>query len=149
MDINPEEVTSYTRQYQEAFLKNVETEHCAKHEFVPDNTFDTLSSSNLIASATALGSYQSSVEPYDQSIDDEEYSKPNNVPQTTHGRSNHTACKLTTDRLYLNSPPEMANYWGQINPNQNDDPSDTIEISSTCYIPDITDWWCQQQETQR
>jgi len=31
MDINPEDVTSYTTQYQEAFLKYVENEYCAKH----------------------------------------------------------------------------------------------------------------------
>jgi len=31
MDINPEDQTSYTTQYQEAFLKYVENEYCAKH----------------------------------------------------------------------------------------------------------------------
>jgi len=31
MDINPEDETSYTTQYQEAFLKYVENEYCAKH----------------------------------------------------------------------------------------------------------------------
>jgi hypothetical protein len=31
MDINPEDETSYTAQYQEAFLKYVEKEYCAKH----------------------------------------------------------------------------------------------------------------------
>jgi hypothetical protein len=31
MDINPEDETSYTTQYQEAFLKSVENEYCAKH----------------------------------------------------------------------------------------------------------------------
>jgi hypothetical protein len=31
MDINPEEETSYTTQYQEAFVKYVENECCAKH----------------------------------------------------------------------------------------------------------------------
>jgi len=31
MDINPEEKTSYTTQYQEAFLKYVENKYCAKH----------------------------------------------------------------------------------------------------------------------
>ena len=30
MDINPEDETSYTTQYQEAFLKYVENEYCAK-----------------------------------------------------------------------------------------------------------------------
>jgi hypothetical protein len=35
MDINPEDKTSYTTQYQEAFLKYVENEYCAKHRRVP------------------------------------------------------------------------------------------------------------------
>ena len=37
--------------------------------------------------------------------------------------------------------------WGQINPNLNDYHSDPMEISSTLWIPDITDWWRQQEET--
>jgi hypothetical protein len=39
MDFNPEDETSYTTQYQEAFLKYVETEYCAKHGSVPVNKF--------------------------------------------------------------------------------------------------------------
>jgi hypothetical protein len=31
MDINPEDKISYTTQYQEAFLKNVENEYCTKY----------------------------------------------------------------------------------------------------------------------
>ena len=37
MDINPKDETSYTTQYQEAFLKYVENEYCAKHRRVPVN----------------------------------------------------------------------------------------------------------------
>jgi len=47
----------------------------------------------------------------------------------------------------LNSPPEALKNWGQINPNLNDDHSDPMEIWSTFWIPDITDWWRQQEET--
>jgi hypothetical protein len=54
---------------------------------------------------------------------------------------------LTAARLYLNSPPEAPKNWGQINPNLNDYHSDPMEISSTFWIPDITDWWRQQEET--
>jgi hypothetical protein len=54
---------------------------------------------------------------------------------------------LTAARLYLNSPPEAPKNWGQINPNLNDYHSDPMEISSICWIPDITDWWRQQEET--
>jgi hypothetical protein len=54
---------------------------------------------------------------------------------------------LIVARLYLSSPPEAPNTWGQSNPNFNDYHSHPMEISSTFWIPDITDWWCQQEET--
>jgi hypothetical protein len=60
MDSNPEDDTSYTTQYQKAFLKNVEFEYCAKRRGVPVNKLETVPSSNLVPSATASGSYQSS-----------------------------------------------------------------------------------------
>jgi hypothetical protein len=91
MDINPEDETSYTTQYQEAFLKYVENEYCDKHQCAPLNKVKTVPTSNLIPSATATGSYQSSFHSYDLSSDDEEYFMPNNVPETTPGRSNRTA----------------------------------------------------------
>jgi len=138
MDINPEDEISYTTQYQEAFLKYVENEYCAKHRRVPVNKLETVPSSNLMPSAMATGSYQSSFDPYDLSRDDEEYLTPNNVAETTPGRSNHAARLLTAARLYLNSPPEAPKNWGQINPNLNDYHSDPVEISSTFWIPDIT-----------
>jgi hypothetical protein len=42
MDINPEDETSYTTQYQEAFLKYVENEYSAKHQGMPVNKFETV-----------------------------------------------------------------------------------------------------------
>jgi len=69
------------------------------------------------------------------------------VAETTPGRSDCTARLLTAARLYLNSPPEAPKNWGQINPNLNDYHSDPMEISSTFWIPDITNWWRQQEET--
>ena len=65
----------------------------------------------------------------------------------TPGQSDRTARLLTAARLYLNSPPEAPKNWGQINPNLNDYHSDPMEISSTFWILDITDWWRQQEET--
>jgi len=72
IDINPEDETSYTTQYQEAFLKYVENEYCAKHRRVPVKKHESFPSSNLIHSATASGSCHSSFDPYDLSRDDEE-----------------------------------------------------------------------------
>jgi len=146
MDINPEDETSYTTQYQEAFLKYVENEYCTKHRRVTVNKLETIPRNNLLPCATASGSYQSSFDPYDLSSDDEEYITPNNVAGMTPGRSDRAARLLTAARLYLNSPPEAPKNWGQINPNLNDYNSDPMEISSTFWILDITDWWRQQEE---
>jgi len=146
MHINPEDETSYTTQYQETFLKYVENEYCAKHRRAPVNKHETVLSSNLVPFTTASGSYQSSFDPYDLSGDDEEYLTPNNVPETTPERSDRGVPLLTAARLYLNSPPEAPKNWGQINPNLNDYHSEPMEISSTFWIPNITDWWRQREE---
>jgi len=147
IDINSEDEISYTTQYREAFLKYVENGYCAKHQHVMVNTFETVQNSNFVPSATASGYYQSSFDSYDSSSDDEEYKTPNNVAQTTPGRSDCAASILTAARLYLNSPPEVPKNWGQINPNLNDYHSNPMEISSTSWTPDITDWWRQQEPT--
>ena len=58
MDINPKDETSYTTQYQEAFLMYVENEYCAKLRQVPDIEPERVPSSHLIPSATASVSGQ-------------------------------------------------------------------------------------------
>jgi len=103
LDINPDDETSYTTQYQEAFLKYVENEYCAKHQRVPVNKVESLRSSNLVPSTTASGSCQSSIDPYDLSSNDEEYLMPNNVAKTTPRQSDHAVYFLTATTLYLNS----------------------------------------------
>jgi len=88
------------------FWKYVENEHCAKHRVVLVNKLKTVPNSNLIPSATASGSYQSSFDPYDVSSDDEEYLTCCTVAETTPGQSDHVACFLNAARLYLNPLPE-------------------------------------------
>jgi len=114
MDIDPEHETSYTIQFEEAFLKYVENEYSSKHRHVPVNKLNIVPSSNLIPSATASGSCQSSFDSYDLSSDDEEYLTPNNVAETTPRRSDRAARLLTATRLYLNSPPEAPKNWGLV-----------------------------------
>jgi len=41
MDINPKDETSYTTQYQEAYLNYMENEYCAKHRCVTVNKLET------------------------------------------------------------------------------------------------------------
>jgi hypothetical protein len=147
MDINPEDETSHTTQYQEAFLKYVENEYCAKHRRLPVTKLENTPNNNFSSSAMASRSDQSSYDPYDLSSDDDEYLMPNNVAETTPGRSDCAARLVTAARLYLNSPPELPQNWEQIIPNLNDYDSDQMEISSTFWLPDITDWWRQQEET--
>jgi len=120
MDIDPEDETSYTTQYQEAFLKHVENEYCAKHRRVPVDELETIPSSILVPPSTASGSYQSSIDPYDLASYDEEYLTPNNLAETTPWRSDCAVRLLTAARLYFEPPPEAPKKWGQINPNLND-----------------------------
>jgi len=147
MDINPEDETSYTTQYQEALLKYVEKEYCAKHRRVTVNILQTSPSSNPISSATASASCQTCLDPHDWSSDDKEYLTPHDVAETTPGPSYHAARLLTATTFNFNPPPEAPKNWGQINPNLNDYHSDQMEFSSTYWIPEITDWWHQQEET--
>ena len=149
MDIIPEDEISYTTQYQEAFVYYVENEYFAKHRCVPVIKHDSQRSSDLIPSAMVLGSCQSCFHPYDLSSGDDEYLTPNNVAETTPGRNDLTARLSTPTRLYLNLPPEAPMNRGQINPNVNDYHSAPMEISSTFRLPDITDWWRQEEETHQ
>jgi hypothetical protein len=66
---------------------------------------------------------------------------------TPPGRCNHAARLLATTKLYLNYLPESPKIWGQVNPNVNDYHSEPMVISSTFWLPNITDWWRQQEET--
>jgi hypothetical protein len=80
------------------------------------------------------------------SSDDEQYLTPDTLAETTPGRSDRPARILTTTRLNLNLPPKAPKNWGQINPNPNDYHSNPMEISSTLWILDITNWWRQQEQ---
>jgi hypothetical protein len=81
MDINPEDETSYTTQYQEAFLKYVENEYCAKHRRLPVIKSYNELNNNLSSFEMASRSGQSSYNPYDLSSDDDEYLMPTIWPK--------------------------------------------------------------------
>ena len=80
------------------------------------------------------------------SSDDEEYSTPNNVAETTREPSDHAAHLMTASRLHSNSAPEAPLILGQINTNINDYHSYPMGISRIFWLPDITDWRCQPKE---
>jgi len=147
MGINPKHETSYTTQYHDAIQKYVENECCTKNWYGPVNKHQYVPSNNPFSSTTAAGSGQTSSDWIDLSHDDEHYLMPTTVAETTPRRSDCTAYLLTAARLYLISPPEAPNNWGQIDPNVNDYRPDPIVISSTFCIPNITDWWHQQEDT--
>ena len=146
IDINPEDETPYTTQYQEAFLKYVENKYCAKHRPLPVTEPENTPNNNSSLSAMASRSVQPSYDPYDLPSDDDEYLMPNNVTETTPGQCNRAAHSLTPARVYLISHPELPKNWGQINPNLNDYHSGQMGISGTFWLPDITEWWRQQEE---
>jgi len=96
----------------------------------------------------ASGSGQYSSDAYGLSSNDEKYILPRGAAEKTHGRSDRATLLLTSAWLYLNSVPVLTQNWGQINPNPNDYHTDPMQISSTLWIPDITDWGCQQEGMQ-
>jgi len=147
MDINPEDETLYTTQYQVAFLKYVEIEYCLKHGSVAVNKLESLPSSNPIPSATTSGSCQSSLDPDDLSSVNDEYLPPNNVAGTTPGQCDCAPRLMTPAMLYFNSPPETPKNRGQFISELNEYHSDPMEIRSTVRLRDITDWWRLQKET--
>jgi len=106
MDTISEDETSYTTQYQQAVLKNVENEYCPNHRCVPVNQPETIPSSYLVPSTLASESGESSIDPYRLSCDNNEYLPPHNLVIMTPGQSNCAAHLLTAARPHLHSPPE-------------------------------------------
>ena len=72
MDINAEDETSYTTHYQEAFLKYVENEYCAKYRRLQVIKSDYTLNNNLSSFEMASRCSQSSYDPYNLSSDDNE-----------------------------------------------------------------------------
>jgi len=81
------------------------------------------------------------------SSNDEEYLTPKSMVEKTPGQSDQAARILTTARILLNVPPDVPKNRGRVNPNIKDYHSNRMESSSTFWLPDITDWWCQQNQT--
>jgi len=107
MDINPEDETSSTTQYQEALSKYVENKHCTKPRCLPVAEPERILNNNPVSSAMASRSRQSSHDPYDLSSNDEDYLMPNNVAETTPRQSDHAAHLLTAVGPYLIPPTEL------------------------------------------
>ena len=135
MDNHPEDETSYTTKYQEAFLMYVENKYCATHWQLPVTNPETIPDNNVISSAIASRSGQSSYDPYDVSSDDGEYLMPNTVAKTTPGQSDPAPLLLTAGRLYLNSPCELPPNRGR-----------KIRI---LMITTLTEWRLYQQNVKR
>jgi len=148
MDINPEDKTSYIAQYEKAFLEYVENKYCAKNAEMSINKPENVPGRNLFPSAKASGFGESTFDPYDISSDGEQDLTPQSVADTKPAWNNCAARILTAAVLYLNPLPDAPLNWGLVNPYLNDYHSDPMEIRDTTCIPDITDWWCHQEEMQ-
>jgi len=147
IDINPVDETLYTTQWQEVILMYVENGYCVKHRCLVVSKSESILSNNLFPSAMPSISGQLSYDAYDLSSDDDEYIMPKIVAEMMRWRSDHAVCLMTATRHYLNSPPELPWGWGQINPNLHDYNANPMEIRSRFWVLDITDQWCQQEET--
>jgi hypothetical protein len=73
MDANLEDNTSYTTQYQQAFLMQVEIEYYAKHRGVLVIKLESIASNNHFPSSIASGSGQSACHSYNVCSNAEEY----------------------------------------------------------------------------
>jgi hypothetical protein len=147
MVINPDNKSSYTTQYQEAFRKIAENEYCAQQRPAPVTYPRRLLNTNLVSFIMATRSSQSVYDSFGLSCNDEEYIMTNMVAETTPGQSYRAARILITTSLYFNSPSELPQNWSQIIPNLDNNHSDPMEICSTLWLPDITDRWRQQDKT--
>lgn len=83
--------------------------YCVKHSQLSVINPENVLSNNLIVSATASESAQSSFDPYDSSTDDEECVVPESVAETTPGQSDCSAGIFTATWFYLNSLPGGVN----------------------------------------
>jgi len=72
ININTKNDNSDTIQYQEAFQKYVENEYCTKNRRLPVIEPESVPTNNILSSAMASRSGQSSHNPYNLSRDDEE-----------------------------------------------------------------------------
>jgi len=129
MDINSEKEALYTTQHQNVMLKYMENEYCAKHRRLPVSKSESIPHNNLFSPTIASRCGQSSYDLSDLSTYDEEYLMPTNVAKMRCGQSDRTAPLMTAASLYLYSPPQLPQNWGEIIRNHNDYHSDPMEIN--------------------
>ena len=84
MDIYPDDETSYTTQYQEAFLQYMGNEYCAIYQPLSLSQPEMVPSNNLFFSTTVFGSGLSSIHPNDLSSGDKRIL---NASQCVHNNS--------------------------------------------------------------
>jgi len=147
MDIILQDESFYITQPREVLLKYVWNGYCAKRLCLPVIKHERVLNNTISSSVMASISGQCSYDPYDLSSFNEEYLMLENVAKMTPRQSDHAARLLAAARLHLNQLPDLPQTWRQINLNHNDYHSDPMEISKTCWIPDIMHWWPQQEET--
>jgi hypothetical protein len=85
IDINFEDGTSYTTQYQEALLKYAENAYCTNHRQLPVTKCNDTLKNNLSFFEIASISDQSPYNPHDLSSNDKEYLMPTNGAEMMPG----------------------------------------------------------------
>jgi len=102
--------------------------------------------SNLFPSIKVSGFGRFSGYPYCLSSNDEEYLTATSAAEMTLRWSDCTASVLAAARLYLSPLVEAPTNWGQVNAYLKDSHTDCMEIDHALWLPDITNWWSQQEE---
>jgi hypothetical protein len=110
------------------------------------NTPDLVASYNPFCTM-ASGSGSSWFDQYDLTSNDDKYLTPNNVAEMTPECSHLAAPLCPAAMHFFNSPPEVPNNWGQVNPIHNDYHSNPNESSSIFLFPNNTGWEYQKEET--
>jgi len=147
MENNTGDETSYTTQYQETFPKYVENKYSAKHWRISVIEHEQVLHSIVFPAAKASEFGPSSFDLDDLSSNHEEYLMPESMAEMTPRQYNRATCVVTATPLCFNSPPESPKNRGQVNSNLNHYHSDPMEINSAFRVPDITNWWCQEDES--
>jgi len=102
---------------------------------------------NFLPSAKPSRFGQMSSDRYDLSCENQEYITHKCVAEMTVRQIDCAAHLLKAARHYSNTLSQSAKHWGQVNLNDAEYHSDSMEISSTFWLPDITNWCHQQEET--
>jgi hypothetical protein len=119
-DIDTEDESDCTNQYQQPFLQYEENKYFARYRPLLVTKSEKIPNNHVVSPTPASRSGQSSCDPYDMPSNGEDCGMSRNVAVTTPGRSDHAVHILASARIHLHLPWELPQHCGHINQNIND-----------------------------